>query len=166
MPTWTSARSTPPPPSDDRRWRMVDTRMRRGGNRPDALIEVLHSVQELFGFLDRDALAYVSTSLGVPPSRVFGVATFYSSFKLKPPGDHSCVVCTGTACYISGSAAILERIHDFTGIGPGETTADGRLSVLTAHCIGACSMAPAVIIDGAISGKVTPDTVNDLLESL
>jgi len=145
---------------------MVDTRMRRGGNRPDSLIEVLHSVQELFGFLDRDALTYVSASLGVPPSRVFGVATFYSYFKLKPPGDHTCVVCTGTACYINGSSPILERVHRFAGIGPGETTADGKLSVLTAHCIGACSMAPAVIIDGEISGTMSPDAVESLLERL
>jgi len=158
-----STRPKPQAPSDDRRWRMVDTRMRREGNRPDSLIEVLHSVQALFGFLDRDALAYVSASLGVPPSRVFGVATFYSFFKLKPPGDHTCVVCTGTACYINGSSPILERIHQRAGIGPGETTNDGKLSVLTAHCIGACSMAPAVIIDGTISGKMTPQTVEDLL---
>ena len=73
-----TAPAKPTAPSDDRRWRMVDTRMRRGGNRPDALIETLHTVQELFGYLDRDALGYVGASLGVPPSRVFGVATFLS----------------------------------------------------------------------------------------
>ena len=86
------------PPSDDRRWKVVDARMRRLGYRPDALVEALHSVQDSFGFLDRDALEYVAGSLHLPPSRVHGVATFYSYFTLKPPGEHACVVCTGTAC--------------------------------------------------------------------
>ncbi len=153
----------PAAPSDDRRWRMVDTRMRRGGNRPDALIEVLHTVQELFGYLDRDALGYVAASLGVPKSRVFGVATFYSYFTMKPPGEHTCVVCTGTACYINGAAPIVDRVRQVAGVGPGETTPDGKLSVLTAHCIGACSMAPAVIVDGVINGQVTPDGIAALL---
>ncbi len=166
MDTATATRAKPVAPSDDRRWRMVDTRVRRGGNRPDALIEVLHTVQELFGYLDRDSLAYVSASLGVPKSRAFGVATFYSFFTMKPPGEHACVVCTGTACYINGAGPIIERIEQATGVGPGETTEDGRLSVLTAHCIGACSSAPAVIFDGDINGKVTPDSIAALLEAL
>jgi bidirectional [NiFe] hydrogenase diaphorase subunit len=166
MVTALPARARPEPPSDDRRWRTVDTRMRRVGYRPDALIETLHAVQEAFGFLDRDALAYVSSSLGVPPSRVFGVATFYSFFTLEPPGEHTCVVCTGTACYINGAPPILERIRRLTGVGPGETTPDGHLSVLTAHCIGTCSIAPAIILDGTTMGELTPDAVAELLEAL
>ncbi len=81
--------------------------MRRLGNRPEALIEALHAAQEAFGFLDDDALRYVGDSLAVPPSTVFGVATFYHYFTLKPQGQHTCVVCTGTACYINGAAEIL-----------------------------------------------------------
>ena len=153
-------------PSDDRRWRTVDARMRRVGRRPDALIEVLHSVQEAFGYLDTDALEYVSTSLGVPPSRVYGVVTFYSYFALKPQGRHTCVVCTGTACYINGSTRLLQRIQESTGIGPGETTADGRVSVLRARCLGACSMAPAAVVDGSVRGKLTPDAMDTLLAAL
>ncbi|MFI5040235.1 MAG: NAD(P)H-dependent oxidoreductase subunit E [Acidimicrobiales bacterium] len=145
---------------------MVDARIHRGGSRPDALIEVLHTVQELFGFLDRDALAYVSASLGVPPSRVFGVATFYSFFTLKPSGEHLCVVCTGTACYLDGASTIVSRIREVAGVEPGETTADGKLSVLTVRCLGVCSMAPVVVIDGVVSGAVTPASISDRLEAL
>ena len=85
----------PPPPSDDKRWKIVETRMRRMGDRPAALIEALHAAQEAFGYLDTDALHYVGDTLGVPHSRVYGVATFYSFFTLKPQGEHTCVVCTG-----------------------------------------------------------------------
>jgi len=105
------ARSKPPAPSADKRWKIVETRMRRLGNRPDALIEALHSAQEAFGFIDDDALRYVGETLSVPPSKVFGVATFYHYFTLKPQGEHTCVVCTGTACYINGAAEILGAIR-------------------------------------------------------
>ncbi len=98
----------PAPPNDDKRWKIVATRMRRLGDRPEALIEALHAAQEAFGFLDDDALEFVGDTLGVPHSRVFGVATFYSFFTLKPQGDHTCVVCTGTACYINGAGDIID----------------------------------------------------------
>lgn len=157
---------TSSPPSDDRRWKLVDARMRRLGYRPDALIETLHTVQESFGFLEPEALDYVSHSLHVPPSRVFGVATFYSFFTLRPTGEHTCVVCTGTACYINGASKILGRIEERLGVGTGETTADNRVSLLTARCIGACSIAPAVVIDGQVRGKQTPDSVVEELQAL
>jgi bidirectional [NiFe] hydrogenase diaphorase subunit len=145
---------------------MVDSRMRRLGYRPDGLIEALHTVQELFGFLETDALDYVSDALHVPPSRVYGVATFYSFFTLKPQGDHTCVVCTGTACYINGATRILDQIGERFGIRSGETTPDSTLSLLTARCLGACSIAPAVVIDGQVRGKLTPDAVAQELEAL
>lgn len=144
-------------PSDDKRWRAVDARLRRLGRDPSALIEVLHSVQEAFGYLDLDGLAYVGAALGVPPSRVYGVATFYSFFTLKPAGDHTCVVCTGTACYITGARALLDGISAGFGVGPGETTPDGKLSLLTARCVGACSLAPVMVLDGEVQGRLSPD---------
>ena len=103
------AQVKPPVPSDDKRWRIVETRMRRLGYRPDALIETLHSAQEAFGYIDDDAMRYVGDSLRVPPSTVFGVATFYHHFTLKPQGEHTCVVCTGTACFINGAAGVRSR---------------------------------------------------------
>jgi bidirectional [NiFe] hydrogenase diaphorase subunit len=160
------ARAKPEAPSDDKRWRIVETRMRRLGNRPDALIEALHSAQEAFGFLDDATLRYVGESLAVPPSRVFGVATFYHYFTLKPKGEHTAVVCTGTACYINGAGEILTSIHARLGVKPRETTADGRLSLLTARCLGACSLAPVVIVDGEVEGRVSPAAFSARLEQL
>ena len=153
----------PAPPNDDKRWKIVATRMRRMGDRPEALIEALHAAQEAFGFLDEDALEFVGDTLGVPHSRVFGVATFYSFFTLKPQGDHTCVVCTGTACYINGSGDILDAFDASLGVKPKGTTADGKISLLTARCIGACSLAPAVVIDGEMKAKaVTADLMAEL----
>ena len=146
----------PQAPSDDKRWKIVETRMRRMGDRPAALIEALHAAQEAFGYLDTDALNFVGDTLGVPHSRVYGVATFYSFFTLKPQGEHTCVVCTGTACYINGAAEILTSIKAGLDVRPRETTADGKLSLLTARCLGACSLAPVATVDGAVEGRVTP----------
>jgi bidirectional [NiFe] hydrogenase diaphorase subunit len=160
------ATAKPAPPSDDKRWRIVDTRMRRLGNRPDALIEALHSAQEAFGYLDKDTLRYVGESLSVPPSKVFGVATFYHYFTLKSPGAHTCVVCLGTACYINGAADILAAIKADIGIKPRETTPDGNLTLLTARCLGACSLAPAAIVDDVVEGRVKPKDIVARLEAL
>lgn len=147
------------PPSDDKRWKIVDGTMRRYGHEPQALIEVLHTVQETFGFLSDEALHYVAASLRVPPSKAYGVATFYHFFTLKPPGEHTCVVCTGTACYIKGAAALLSAVHEVAGIREGETTADGKLSLLTARCLGSCGLAPVAVFDGLVAGKVTPESI-------
>jgi bidirectional [NiFe] hydrogenase diaphorase subunit len=155
-----------PPPSDDKRWRIVETRMRRLGNRRDALIEALHSAQEAFGYIDDDALRYVGQVLRVPPSTVFGVATFYSYFTLKPKGEHTAVVCTGTACYINGADDVLRLVQARLGVRPKETTADGRISLLTARCLGACSLAPAAIIDGDVQGRVKAAELVAQLEAL
>lgn len=151
---------------DDERWQKVEAEMVRSGHAPDALIEVLHVVQETFGCLDAEVLAYVSESLGVPLSKVYGVATFYSFFTLTPPGEHTCVVCTGTACYIDGSTAILDGVERALDVRPGETTADGKVSLLAARCIGTCSLAPLVVLDGEVHGRVTSDQVVERLEAL
>jgi bidirectional [NiFe] hydrogenase diaphorase subunit len=151
---------------DDERWQAVEAEMVRSGHAPDALIEVLHVVQETFGCLDAEVLSYVSASLGVPLSKVYGVATFYSFFTLTPPGEHTCVVCTGTACYIDGSTAILDGVERALDIRPGDTTADGKVSLLAARCIGTCSLAPLVVLDGEVHGRVTSDQVVERLEAL
>ena len=147
------------PPSNDKRWKLVDATMRRHGHQSHALIESLHTVQESFGYLEKDALRYVAQSLRVPLSRVYGVATFYHFFTLKPQGRHTCVVCTGTACYIKGTAQLLEAIEKTAGITPGETTADNQLSLLTARCFGSCGLAPAATFDGEVAGKLKPADV-------
>jgi bidirectional [NiFe] hydrogenase diaphorase subunit len=144
-------------PSDDKRWKIVEATARRHGREPHALIETLHTVQESFGYLDEAALRFVAASLRVPLSRVFGAATFYHFFTLKPKGRHACVVCTGTACYIKGAPALLAGIEKQYGIKPGETTPDGQLSVLTARCLGSCGLAPAVVLDSHVMGRIAPD---------
>ena len=156
----------PSPPTDDKRWKIVATRMRRLGDRPEALIEALHAAQEAFGFLDDDAPGGVGDTLGVTHSRVFGVATFYSFFTLKPQGDHTCVVCTGTACYITGAGDIIKAFGEQLGVKPKGTTSDGRISLLTARCIGACSLAPAVVVDGEMKGKARIDELMAELEAM
>jgi bidirectional [NiFe] hydrogenase diaphorase subunit len=145
----------PAPPSEDRRWRIVNATMRRHGHQSHALIESLHTVQESFGYLDKVALQYVAASLRVPLSRVYGVATFYHFFNLKPQGKHACVVCMGTACYIKGAAKLVAAVKGTAGIQPGETTADGKLSLLLARCLGSCGLAPAAVFDGEVMGNLS-----------
>lgn len=154
------------PPSSDKRWRLVDATMRRHGYHDNALIETLHTVQESFGFLDEDAMRYVGQTLRVPLSKVYGVATFYHLFTLKPQGRHTCVVCLGTACYIKGAGAIAEGLEKDYGVKIGETTADQNLSLLSARCVGSCGLAPAVVFDGEVVGKLTPELVRQRLKEL
>src|SRR6201988_1794436 len=153
----------PAPPTQDKRWKLVDATMRRTGQQSRSLIETLHTVQEAFGYLDVQALRYVAMSLRVPLSRAYGVATFYHFFTLKPAGEHTCVVCMGTACYIKGAPQCLSALQHDLGITPGETTADGKVSVLTARCLGSCGLAPAVVYDHEVAGKVKPQDIRERL---
>ncbi len=145
--------------SGDKRFKMLDATIKRYQYQQDALIEVLHKAQELFGYLETDVLYYVAHNLKLPPSRVYGVATFYHLFSLAPSGVHTCVVCTGTACYVKGSQAILTELEQSAHIHAGETTPDSQLSLLTARCLGACGIAPAVVFDGTVLGNQTADSV-------
>ncbi len=149
----------PAPPSADKRWRIVEATMRRSGYESNALIETLHSLQEAFGYLEPEGLRWVALSLRKPLSQVYGAATFYHFFTLKPAGKHTCVVCTGTACYIKGAPNLLAAMEEKFGVKPGDTTAGGELSLVTARCVGSCSMAPVVVFDKDVSGKVTPGEI-------
>jgi bidirectional [NiFe] hydrogenase diaphorase subunit len=140
-------------PSDDKRWRIVNGTMRRHGYARDALIETLHTVQQSFGYLDKESLRFVAASLRVPLSQAYGVATFYHFFTLKPPGKHTCLVCLGTACYIKGADRLITRAEKALGVECGETTPDMKASLLTARCIGSCSVAPVVVYDGELVGN-------------
>ena len=144
----------PPLPSADKRWRLVEATVRRYGFEGHALIETLHTVQETFGYLDDTALRYVAQALRLPLSKVYGVATFYHFFTMKPKGEHSCVVCMGTACYIKGAPNLIDAVAQRYAIKPGETTKDNKLSLLTARCVGSCGLAPAVVFDGDVVGKL------------
>lgn len=139
--------------SEDKRRQSVDQIMQRHDYRPDALIETLHAAQDAYGYLDTDTLQYIATRLNVPPSKVFGVTTFYNHFTTKPKGDHTLVVCTGTACHVKGNDRILAWMQERYHLVPGETTTDNRLSLVEVRCVGACALAPIVISDGVITGK-------------
>jgi bidirectional [NiFe] hydrogenase diaphorase subunit len=146
-------------PSGDKRFQMLEVTMKRHQYRQDALIEVLHAAQGLFGYLELDLLHFVARRLKLPLSRVYGVATFYHFFTLRPKGKHACVVCTGTACYVKGADELLAAVGRTARVAPGETTADGELSLLTARCLGACGIAPAVVLDGTVHGHATPESL-------
>jgi bidirectional [NiFe] hydrogenase diaphorase subunit len=146
-------------PSGDKRFKLLEVTMKRHQYAQDALIEVLHAAQNLFGYLESGLLYFIAHHLKLPPSRVYGVATFYHFFTLRPPGQHTCVVCTGTACYVKGADALLAAVGREAHVRPGETTPDGRLSLLTARCLGACGVAPAVVLEGAVHGHQTPESL-------
>lgn len=151
-----NARASSGHPSGDKRFKILEVFIKRQQQRQDALIEVLHKAQELFGYLDDGLLWFIAHGLRLPPSRVYGVATFYHFFKLKPQGAHTCVVCMGTACYVKGAAQILETLEQACGVRVGGTTPDRQLSLMAARCIGACGLAPAVVYDGAVAAMQTP----------
>ena len=146
-----------PHPSGDKRFKILETHMKRFQFKQDALIEVLHKAQELFGYLDEGLLFFIAHNLKLPPSRVFGVATFYHFFNLKPQGEHTCVICMGTACYVKGADKVLSGLESHLGVKAGETTEDKKVSLLTARCIGACGLAPAVVYDGAVTARQSPE---------
>ena len=151
--------------ASDKRFKILEAHIKKFQHRQDTLIEVLHKAQELFGYLEDEVLRFVAWQLKLPASRVYGVATFYHFFTLKPQGEHTCVVCLGTACYVKGANWILAAIEERAHIKAGETTPDDKLSLLTARCIGACGISPAVLYDGRVAPKQTPaDTLARLNE--
>ncbi len=146
------------PKGGDKRLKMLDAAMRRQQFQPDALLEVLHAAQELYGFLSPEVLMHIGRSLKVPPSRVYGVATFYNHFSLKPKGEHTCTVCMGTACYVKGAGEILGRLRQELDLSDKKsTTDDGKASVVVARCVGACGIAPAVVFDHEVTGGMEPE---------
>jgi bidirectional [NiFe] hydrogenase diaphorase subunit len=144
-----------PHPTGDERFSLIDKALRKARFQQDQLIEILHVAQEVFGHLPDEVLLYVARALRLPRSRVYGVATFYHLFTREPLGEHSCSVCTGTACFVKGADAIIEAIRREYGVGPGETTEDGRFTLTTTRCIGACSLAPLVVIDDDVLGHLS-----------
>lgn len=150
----------------DKRWRLLEATMKRHQYRSDALIEVLHKAQELFGYLNPELLNFVAKTLEIPLAQVYGVATFYHFFSLVPKGHHSCTVCLGTACYVKGAAQLLAALEQKLNIHSEQTTPDGEISLSTARCLGACGIAPVAVFDDAIAGHQTPDLVIHRIEKL
>lgn len=148
-----------PHPSGDDRFLVIDKHLKRAKYEQDQLIETLHIAQDVFGYLDEGVLTYVSRALRLPPSMVFGVATFYQLFTFEPAGDHTCTVCTGTACFVKGAEDIVRAIGDAFDVASGDTTEDGSLTLKTARCVGSCGLAPIVLIDGEVNGREGSDII-------
>ena len=148
-----------PHPSGDPRFKLVDRTLQRFQYQQDALIEVLHTAQEAFGFLENDLLIYVARQLRLPLSWVYGVATFYHFFTLKPQGEHTCVVCLGTACYVKRASEIVAALRAEFGIEPGQTTPYNKLSIAAARCVGSCGLAPVLVLNGEVLGRELPESV-------
>jgi NADH-quinone oxidoreductase subunit E/NADP-reducing hydrogenase subunit HndA len=129
------------------------------------LIAILHKAQELYGYLDRDVMTAIALEMNIPTAHIWGVATFYHYFKLKPTGKHSISVCLGTACYVKGAGEILDTIKHELKIDFGQTTDDNLFTLQEARCLGACGLAPVVMVDDKIYGELTPKKTVELLNT-
>jgi len=141
----------------------VDELIAHHRGQPSALIQVLHQCQLLFGYLPSEVQIRVARGLNVPLSDVHGVATFYAFFSLYPKGEHTISVCKGTACYVRGSAKVLERLEKELGIKAGETTADGKFSVQIVRCLGACGLGPVMTIDENVHARLKADKIPEII---
>ncbi|MGD9948986.1 MAG: NADH-quinone oxidoreductase subunit NuoE [Desulfobulbus sp.] len=130
----------------------------------DNLIPLLQEVQEHFQYLDPEAVQAVASHLHLSENDVYGVATFYAQFRFVPPGLHHIRVCEGTACHVRGSDRILESICRSTGIAPGQTSADGKFSLEGVACFGSCALAPVVVVDDKVYGRMTAPKTQKLIE--
>lgn len=137
----------------------IDQVMGRHGHQPDALIEVLHQVQLLCGYLPKPSLLQVARGLKLPFSRVYGVASFYHLFHLSPPATHQCQVCLGTACVVKGGFQLARQLEEYLGLNLGSSETSGDWSLLETQCLGTCGQAPALMVDGAVMGPFSVDDV-------
>lgn len=152
-------------PSGDNRFKLLDRTINAHHGSGHALIEVMHAAQNIFGFLEDDLLVYIARALKRPLSQVYGVATFYNFFRLKPAGKHTFVLCTGTACYVKGADGIQKAIERRCGVRFGETTPDGQVSLIAARCVGSCGLAPVAVVDDEVAAKLTAERALERLES-
>ncbi len=154
-------------PSAERKFHRVCEILSRHERQPSRLIPILQAVQEEYRYLPEEVLTFVATALGLPPARVFGVATFYAHFALTPKGKHLVRLCDGTACHVKHSIPILEALRARLGLkGAATTTADMLFTVETVSCLGACGLAPVVVIDDQVHGQMTPETAVALVEKI
>ncbi len=128
------------------------------------LIRVLHRAQGIFGYLPKEVQVHVAKRLDVPVSKVYGVVSFYSFFTMNPKGKYDVSVCLGTACYVRGADKLLEALTKKIGIGVGETTEDAKFSLRTLRCVGACGLAPVVMINDKVYGRCTPDMIDGIID--
>ena len=131
---------------------------------PGSLITVLRLCQDIVGYFPSDLIEHIAGGMNLPLSKVYGVVSFYSLFSLKPKGRHQVRVCTGTACYVRGVREVLDRVERRFDVKAGGTCADGRFSLEPVRCLGACGLAPVMVVDRDTHGGVTPDSACEILE--
>ncbi len=137
----------------------------KAGATQDQLIPILQAIQEKEGYLSEESVVKVGRHLGMPASKIFGVATFYNQFRFEPLGKHHIQVCRGTACHVLGSATVLEKVQDILKIKPGQTSRDGMFSLEVVACIGACGLAPVICINGEFHAKVNENSIEEIIEN-
>lgn len=130
---------------------------------PGGTMPVMQQAQEIFGYLPMEVQEIIADGLGIPVKEVYGIATFYSLFTLNPKGKYRISVCLGTACYVKGAQQILDKIVETLDCPVGSITSDGKFSVDAARCVGACGLAPVIMINDDVYGRLTPDMIPDIL---
>ena len=135
----------------------------RHKDQPGAIMPCLQEAQEVYGYLPVEVQTMIAEGLGVSLEEVFGVSTFYSQFSLTPKGKYNVSICLGTACYVKGAAAVLDKLTSALGLQPEECTPDGKFSLTACRCIGACGLAPVMTINDEVYGRLTPDEVDSIL---
>lgn len=155
---------SPAPPIRDPRYEQLDRTISLHQRDGHALIEVLHTAQRLFGYLPPEVLRHVAHALKRPLSQVYGVASFYHFFRLQPPGEHTFVLCLGTACYAKGAPRLQRAVERRCGAPFGQTTADGKVTLLTARCVGSCGVAPLALVDDTVACWLTEGRARALLD--
>ena len=144
--------------------KVVDGFIDRYGRQPSSLIQVLQDIQSEYRYLPEDAIGYVADRLDVPLSRAYNVATFYNAFSLKPVGKRHICVCMGTACHVRGAQNILDNISSRVGVKAGDTTDDGEFTVDTVNCVGACALAPVVMVNDEVHGTMNGSGINKMFK--
>ncbi len=154
------------PLNDPKQKSLIDQIIDENKDRPGATMVVLNELQSNIGFVSEAMQEYTATRLRVPMSRVHGVISFYSFFTTTPRGKHTVKFCMGTACYVGGTPALIEKAKQIIGIAPGQTTADGNITLEVCRCVGACSQAPVIVLDDDVTGRVKPNKLPQLLRAV
>ena len=132
-------------------------------NEPGALMPIMQKAQEIYGYLPIEVQTIISDEMNVPLEKIYGIATFYAQFALAPKGKYRCSVCLGTACYVKGAQAVYDKLKELLGIDEGECTPDGKFSLEACRCVGACGLAPVMMINDDVYGRLTPDMLEGIL---
>lgn len=149
----------------EEKFQELKTVIDRYKNMEGPLMPIMHKAQEIFGYLPLEVQNFIAEELDIPLTDVYGVATFYSHFTLQPQGKYTINICLGTACYVKGAQKVLDKLKEELKINEGETTPDGKFTIDATRCLGACGLAPVMMINGEVYGRLVPDDVPKILKN-